>query len=123
MQATDTGPVIRVPHATCDGDGTARQEITALFTNPDGSELPVKVTLFQLAHGPIGVGVYPTAGNGAVLRWDDGPEAEPTLIHWQAPHCADDQCGAPCEHRHGRNRGRLSCIRGRSDANAPSRQR
>lgn len=48
--------------------------------------------------GAVGVGVYPTSKRGTVLRWDRGLLRRPTVIHWQAPHCADDQCGSPCGH-------------------------
>jgi hypothetical protein len=51
-------------------------------------------------HGEVlVVGVYPDETHGTVYRWDAGPDAAPTVIHWAAPHCAEDQCGSPCEHR------------------------
>jgi len=93
--------IIRVPRTTSapGGAGDAEtEEITAVFTNPDGSEMPVKVTFFQLGH-TIGVGVYPAADRGAVLRWDYGPAEIPNVIDWRAPHCPDDKCGSPCSHR------------------------
>ena len=80
------------------------QQISATFRAPDGTDLQVRITLFQVAGGPPGVGVYFCDGNGdlargTVLRWDAGPDADPTVIHWEAPHCADDECGKPCAHR------------------------
>jgi hypothetical protein len=77
------------------------QEIRAVFTAADGSPLLVKITMFQLDDGRIGVGVYPTESNGVVLRWDDGPQDDPQVIYWAAPHCADDVCGSPCGHNSG----------------------
>lgn len=75
------------------------QEITALFDSGTGVILPVRITLFQIAPGVIGAGVYPDDDHGTVLRWDGGSGAEPSVIHWQAPHCEDDRCGHPCRHR------------------------
>lgn len=81
------------------------EKITAIFRAPDGSDLPVTITVGQLpavCGGQPVVGVYfnDEAGEpmrGAVLRWVR-PDADPALIHWQAPHCEDDQCGKPCGH-------------------------
>ena len=83
------------------------QAITAIFRNPaDGTDLPVTISVFQYGADPrlFGVGAYLADENselarGTVLRWDDGPEAAPAIIHWQAPHCAADECGAPCGHQ------------------------
>jgi hypothetical protein len=51
-------------------------------------------------HGEVlVVGVYPDETHGTVYRWDAGLDAAPTVIHWEAPHCADDECGSPCGHR------------------------
>jgi hypothetical protein len=72
-----------------------KQEITAVFTAPDGSELPVRITMVQYGAelpGVFGVGVYPTERKGKFLRWEDGPEGEPVLIHW-------DLDGPPCGSR------------------------
>lgn len=102
--STEQETVIAVPRGAVVGDQiTDSQDITALFSALDGSEMPVKVTLFQLGDA-IGVGVYPTKDNGVVLRWDDGPTADPRVIYWRAPHCADDECGSPCPHGRGRSR-------------------
>ena len=90
---------ITVPPAAGQDGLSAKQEIRALFTATDGSPLSVKITMFQLADGRIGVGVYPTEASGTVLRWDDGPQEDPLVIYWAAPHCADDVCGAPCGHK------------------------
>ena len=81
------------------------QVITAIFRHPvTGEDLPVLVTLFQNEDLRLmGAGVY-MAGRtgqpvrGTVLRWDAGPEEDPVIITWQAPHCADDECGSPCGH-------------------------
>ena len=36
---------------------------------------------------------------GTVIRWDQGVDADATFLgYWQAPHCADDECGKPCGH-------------------------
>lgn len=76
---------------------------TATFTRPDGTAAEARVTLFQIdGSGVIGVGVYPGPGDaGTVLRWDKGLGSAPSVVHWRAPHCADDQCGSPCGHRRG----------------------
>ena len=71
---------------------------TAEFTHTDGAATRARITLFQLDDGRIGAGVYPAADRGTVLRWDQGTHADPTVIYWQAPHCADDECGSPCGH-------------------------
>jgi hypothetical protein len=91
-------------------------ELTVIFTGPDGREFPVTATFFQVrvdGTGSAGFGRYPgdsigaglyfrgTDGqktHGTVMRWDFGPGAEPTVGQWQAPHCARDECGSPCEH-------------------------
>lgn len=82
-----------------DRDKPRRAEGTAVFTLPDGSALQAKVSLFMLEDGRIGAAVYPDPAHGAVLRWDDGPQADPRVIYWEAPHCADDECDSPCGHR------------------------
>jgi hypothetical protein len=73
------------------------------FRDPGGVELEARVTVFQVEEGPPGVGVYFLGGDGGVvrgwvLRWDDGPDADPVVVRWRAPHCADDRCGEPCGH-------------------------
>jgi hypothetical protein len=86
----------------------ATVKIAAVFRDPaDGSDLPVTITVFQLpavCGAQPGIGLYfnDEAGQrlrGAVLRWGRGPDADPTLIHWERPHCEDDECGSPCGHR------------------------
>lgn len=75
-----------------------RSEALAAFALPDGSVIGARVVLFMLDDGRIGAGFYPVPGHGTVLRWDDGPHAEPRVIQWQAPHCDADACGSPCRH-------------------------
>ena len=97
IQVRPTGP---------DDIKQAGQVVAAVFRDPaTGADVPVTIRLFQLGFGAegFGVGVYMTDGagepqRGTVLRWDDGPEAEPTVIQWQASHCKDDECGSPCGH-------------------------
>ena len=75
-----------------------RVAAVAEFTHADGTAVRARITMFQLDDGRIGVGVYPAADRGTVLRWDQGTHADPAVIYWQAPHCVDDQCGSPCGH-------------------------
>lgn len=79
-------------------DHPERAEAMAMFTRPDGTEATARISLFMLEDGRIGAGVYPSRDRGTVLRWDDGPDADPRVIFWEAPHCADDECGSPCGH-------------------------
>lgn len=74
---------------------------TAVITSSTGRVTEVGLSLFMLADGRIGAGVYPSPDRGAVLRWDRGVNEDPVFIKWQAPdpHCADDLCGAPCGHQ------------------------
>lgn len=89
------------------GEAPPEQVIDAVFWDAaTGADVPVKIRLFQIDTGrvPFGAGVYMTdeAGEpqrGTVLRWDNGPAADPVVIHWEAPHCADDDCGSLCSHR------------------------
>jgi hypothetical protein len=82
------------------------QVLTAIFRHPvTGEDLPVTIALFQGGDPRhMGVGVY-VAGEdgedvrGIVLRWDRGVDEDPRIICWEAPHCADDECGKPCAHR------------------------
>jgi hypothetical protein len=94
MNTTTDETVITVPEGTISGgEITPRKELTAVFTGPDGTELTVRVSLFQ-AGAVFGVGVYPTSVTGAVLRWlVMSPEGEPDVIHWHAPQSPDDECG------------------------------
>jgi len=92
-------PPIRPPHTEIPVPFGAQRDIYAMFTAADGAPLPAQITLFQLADGRIGVGVYPIETKGTVLRWDRGPDADPSVIHWGAPHCDDDKCGSPCSHK------------------------
>jgi hypothetical protein len=85
------------PHVLTPDGPSGGAQIIASYADAGGSPLEVKIILFQLGHA-IGVGVYPTDRNGTVLRWDHGPADDPSVIHWNAPHCADDQCGSPCGH-------------------------
>lgn len=80
-------------------DHPERAEAVVMFDRPDGTAATARISLFMLENGRIGVGVYPTPERGTVLRWDDGPDADPRVIFWEAPHCADDDCGSPCGHR------------------------
>jgi hypothetical protein len=89
MQVNDTAAEITV----AEGEPA---EIRVLFA---GASIEAKITLFELPGGTPGVGVYPTAASGAVLRWDHGPAADPRVVYWRAPHCGDDQCGSPCGHK------------------------
>ena len=90
-------------------------ELTVIFTGPDGSEYPVTASFFQTrVNGTgsagfgypgdsIGAGLYfrredGEKTHGTVMRWDFGPDAEPTVGQWQAPHCTEDECGSPCGH-------------------------
>lgn len=72
------------------GDGGVEPcaEVLAIFRAPDGSDLPVKITLFQVG-AVFGVGVYPAERRGEVLRWHDGPEGKPRIVHWNldGPAC------------------------------------
>ncbi len=88
-------PVIRIPEAILD---SSEQEVTAVFSYR-GEDLPVRVRLFSLDCRAFGVGIYPAEDRGIVLRWDRGPDEDPAVIHWRAPHCPDDVCGSPCGHR------------------------
>lgn len=81
------------------GQPRCRVACDARFTAPDGAVTTAQVVLFQLDDGRVGVAVYPSAARGAVLRWDHGPATDPAVIYWQAPHCAEDQCGTPCGHQ------------------------
>jgi hypothetical protein len=98
--------VAQSPPADLDDNGVwlpFDQQTEAVFRAPDGTDLAARITLFQVAGGPPGVGVYfrDKGGNlvrGAVLRWDRGPDADPAVIYWEAPHCEDDQCDDPCGH-------------------------
>jgi hypothetical protein len=81
-----------------DRDHPARAVALAGFPQPDGTVKQAKISLFTLEDGRIGVGVYPSKDRGAVLRWDDGPNADPRVIFWEAPHCPDDECGSVCGH-------------------------
>jgi hypothetical protein len=89
MSTTTTA--IRVPQGMPPDSNAiaAGQYVTLMFTAPDGSDLPVKVTFFQ-RDDVFGVGVYPTERRGEVLRWHDGPAQEPTAIHWNldGPPCS-----------------------------------
>ena len=79
-----TTTTIRVPEGTITPDGIAGPELTVIFAAPDGTDLRARLRLFQ--YGSVfGAALYPTEVNGAVLRWHDGPAAEPRLIHWHAP--------------------------------------
>lgn len=104
MNGTERPAVtVGVPEGAIAGDQIVPcQDVIAAFTAPDGTPgHQVKVRLFQI--GPvIGVGVYPCGDRGVVLRWDDGPLEDPRVIYWQAPHCADDECGSPCSHEDSR---------------------
>jgi hypothetical protein len=44
----------------------------------------LRVKFFD-ADGVFGVGIYPTPENGVVLRWHDGPQTDPRIIHWRKP--------------------------------------
>lgn len=84
-------------------EATPEQAVTAIFRHPaTGADLPVTITMFQDG-ALMGVGVYVdgedgTPAMGTVLRWDSGPGADPKVIRWERPHCADDDCGSPCGH-------------------------
>lgn len=92
-------------------DHPERAEAMVMFGRPDGIGVAARLSLFMLEDGRIGIGVYPSPligkgvhpspDRGTVLRWDDGPDAEPRVIAWEAPHCADDECGSPCGHQGG----------------------
>lgn len=96
MDAT-ARPEIRV-------ESDSRKTFTAIFQG-DECDLPVEIRPFQLDDPPVvGVGTYffDHSGQrirGTVLRWDNGLDADPTVIQWRAPHCENDECGSPCEHR------------------------
>lgn len=94
--------------------GEPQDQLVAAFRHPvTGALMPVTITFFQSGSDPslMGVGIYTAdeAGNparGTVIRWDNGPDAEPAVIRWEARHCEDDRCGSPCRHRRpGRRRG------------------
>ena len=81
---TTPGTTVSVPQGTVvHGQVVPAQQVTALFTAPDGTEFPVMVRLFQVG-AIFGVGVYPTETTGTVLRWHDGPHEDPHVIHWAA---------------------------------------
>jgi hypothetical protein len=97
MTTTDTTQAVRVPVTLPsalqpDSRGYVPNpetaEFTAVFTAPDGSLMPVKVTMFQIGHR-IGVGIYPTDRKGVVARWDNGITEKPRIVHW-------NQDGPPC---------------------------
>lgn len=89
---TTTETTIAVPPGTItDGEITGKQEATAVFTAADGTAMPVRITLLQVGD-VFAVGVYPTESNGVVLRWHDGPSADPRVIHWSAPRSPEDVC-------------------------------
>ena len=75
-----------------------------MVTTIDGVDYPkfwmLSVRLFQLSNGTPGIGIH-SKNRGRVWRWDRGFRHRPTVIHWLAPHCADDQCGSPCAHGDG----------------------
>lgn len=73
-------------------------EAVAQFTSASGAVTTARAVLFQLDDGRIGAAFYPDGDHGTVLRWDSGTGAGPVVIHWQAPHCPDDECGSPCGH-------------------------
>lgn len=86
--------------------GTVSTTLDAVFQAPEhGPDLPVRIRLFQFDEdGRVGMGFYFVDDNGAhvrgtVLRWDHGAHTDPTVVQWQAPHCKNDDCGSPCEHR------------------------
>jgi hypothetical protein len=92
----DQAERVTVPQGAATDNGVAPcRDITAVFAAPDGAELPVLVRLFQLGD-VIGVGVYPTERQGAVLRWDHGATARPTVIHWDLD---GPPCGSPDDKR------------------------
>lgn len=99
---------IRVQRGTSTelGIDSPEQSLTAIFRDPEtGADLPVTITVFQgLNPRLMGVGVYVPGDDGkplmgTVLRWDEGTRADPRVIRWERPHCADDECGSPCGHR------------------------
>jgi hypothetical protein len=105
MSATTSTPAVPeeieylvVPQGTPQGDQiTPSRTIKAFFDAPSGECVMVTLRLFCVGD-VFGVGIYPEPDSGTVLRWHDGPHAKPRVIHWQAPHCEDDQCGSPCAH-------------------------
>jgi hypothetical protein len=88
---TVTVPVTSPRDAEASETGPEVATIVALFTGPDGSQMPARITLFQTGDA-IGIGVYPTEANGAVFRWDAGITEDPTVIHWRAPVGPWDVC-------------------------------
>lgn len=67
---------------TPEDDHDNKVSAVAEYTHADGTTTQVALTLFQLDDGRIGVGVYPTADRGTVLRWDDGTDEKPTVGQW-----------------------------------------
>jgi hypothetical protein len=85
MAVTADPAAVTVEAATVTLDSEATQaQVIGRYTAPDGTPLEVRITLFQLGTA-IGVGVYPAPYTGAVLRWDQGPTEDPSIIYWAAP--------------------------------------
>lgn len=85
-----------------DAQRSVNEQVT--FNDPDFGAVRVELGTFQLDDtGAPGVHTYvlDNDGNrvrGVVVRWDNGPDVAPMIVHWRRPHCPDDQCGSPCGH-------------------------
>jgi hypothetical protein len=82
--------VITVPQGEIRDDGITGQEVCVRFETSLGF-VDATVKLFCSGH-VFGAGVYPVPDSGTVLRWHDGPHADPRVIHWHAPAGPDDIC-------------------------------
>lgn len=71
-----------------DRDHPERAEAIAAFDLPDGTTETLRISLFMLEDGRIGIGAYPTRDRGAVMRWDNGPANDPRIIYWESPMTA-----------------------------------
>jgi hypothetical protein len=84
-------------------DQPAGVDAVVVVTQPGAEDIVIRVVLFTVDRPDgtttVGAGIYPVPDHGTVLRWDHGIAAEPRVIHWAAPHCADDECGSPCGHQ------------------------
>lgn len=68
---------------TPEDDHDNKVSAVAEYTHADGTATRVTITLFETRNGRIGIGVYPTADRGTVLRWDNGTDEEPTAVQWR----------------------------------------
>jgi hypothetical protein len=95
MSTITASPFTELPPSR---DRPLRVEASVVIRQPHGEPVTGAVSVFVLDDGRIGAAFYPDPEHGTVLRWDNGPAAGPRVIHWQAPHCPEDECGSPCGH-------------------------